>query len=475
MASESLNKLKNLLSELDKKNIAYVSWKNNHQLQSVMLGNGDIDLFVPLDDRLKFIDVCKANSWIEVINPVANYPWVSHFYILGDNCEIFHLHVYFKLITGDTWIKEYSIPLDSWLIENRVWNSYFDIWVLNNSSQAYLFLVRHLLKCGSFSGRLLYKRELESYKKEWEVCSNGIVQKEIKGPINLSRYIDGTRAFGKKLQLPKISSALSFRLSFLPYLRYRAISLPFRRFLSFLLRLNNKFFLKQKKMLPEKGLTVAISGVDGSGKTTMLEEVDKVFGQFLTIDRFHLGRPQGKVVEFIWRTLGNKSENSSMPGTSKITTPSSRVKSVNGVILAFLRYRKASLVINRARRGGLMLTDRWPTDEIGKMDGPRIILGENSGWVQHLCKRLESWAYANMPQADVCYFFEVPIEVATERNRSRIKENKETDEMISARFLGNLDYKPLAKKTIRFENSGEFAIKRKEILDNIWHQISNRV
>ena len=79
-----------------------------------------------------------------------------------------------------------------------------------------------------------------------------------------------------------------------------------------------------------------------------------------------------------------------------------------------------------------------------------------------------------MPQADICYFFVVPIEVATVRNRSRIKENKETDEQISARFLGNLDYKPLAKKTIRFENSGEFSAKRKEFLNNVWHEISSR-
>tara|TARA_B100001971_G_C17948021_1_gene411091 strand:- start:376 stop:618 length:243 start_codon:yes stop_codon:yes gene_type:complete len=79
-----------------------------------------------------------------------------------------------------------------------------------------------------------------------------------------------------------------------------------------------------------------------------------------------------------------------------------------------------------------------------------------------------------MPQADICYFFVVPMEVATERNRSRLKENKETDEQISARFLGNLDFKPLAKKTVRFDNSGEFTIKRKELLDNVWNEISSR-
>ena len=474
MELKKFNKLKSLLAELDAQDIAYVSWKNNHQLQSVMSGNGDIDLFVPFDNRSKFIDLCRAQGWIKVVNPVSRHPWIAHFYGLGENCEVFHVHVYFKLITGETWIKEYSIPFDTWMIESRVWNTDHDIWVINNTSQAYLFLVRHLLKCGSVSGRLLYKRELASYDEEWKACSHSIGPEDIRGPIDITSYLDGAGAFGEKLELPKISSAFLFRLSFFPFLRYKLLSLPLRRALSFLLRLVNKVFLKRKKMLPEMGLTVAISGVDGSGKTTMLQEVDKVLGQFLTIDRFHLGRPQGKLIEFIWRTLGNKSKNSTMPGTSDITTPSSRGRAINGAILALLRLRKARLIVNRASLGGLMLIDRWPTDEVGKMDGPRVILGENSGWIQHLCKRIESWAYASMPQADICYFFVVPIEVATERNRSRIKENKETDEMISARFLGNLDYKPLAKKTIRFENSGEFSAKRKELLDNVWHEICSR-
>jgi len=381
------NKLKYLLVKLDNLNIPYVSWKNNHQLQLVMSGNGDIDLFVPLDNRSKFIALCRAQGWIEVVNPVARYPWIAHFYALGENGEVFHAHVYFKLITGETWIKEYSIPLDYWIIESRIWNSDYGVWVLNNNNQAYLFLIRHLLKCSSISGRLLYKRELTSYEEEWKSCSYGIGPEDIQGPIDITSYLDGTRAFGERLELPKVSAAFFLRLSFFPFLRYKILSLSSRRILSFFLRLFNKVFLKQKKMFPEAGLIIAISGVDGSGKTTMLQEIEKVLGQFLTIHKFHLGRPQGKLIELTWRALGNKSENSSMPGISKITTPSSKGKAINGAILSLLRLRKARLVANKASLGGLMLTDRWPTDEVGKMDGPRVILGEGSGWLQKFCER----------------------------------------------------------------------------------------
>ena len=97
MELKKFNKLKSLLAELDAQDIAYVSWKNNHQLQSVMSGNGDIDLFVPFDNRSKFINLCRAQGWIKVVNPVSRHPWIDHFYGLGENCEVFHIHVYHQV------------------------------------------------------------------------------------------------------------------------------------------------------------------------------------------------------------------------------------------------------------------------------------------------------------------------------------------------------------------------------------------
>jgi hypothetical protein len=185
-----------------------------------------------------------------------------------------------------------------------------------------------------------------------------------------------------------------------------------------------------------------------------------------------LGKPQGKFIESIWRAMGNRSTNASMAGTSSNNLPTSKVRAFNGMILALMRLRLARSIIKLSRKGGLMVTDRWPTNELGKMDGPRIVIGKDSGWLESSCKKIETWAYTVMPRADVCYFFEVPIEIATSRNRSRVKENKETDEMISARYSNNFEYEPISKETIRFDNSGEFEIKRKEFLSSIWQQIS---
>jgi thymidylate kinase len=466
--------LKLLLSALDDEEVPYVSWKNNHQLDLVMSGNGDLDLFVPFDSRSKFFNLCRNSGWIEVINPVAHYPWVHHFYGMNDDFSFYHIHVYFKVVTGESWIKEYLLPLDRWMIENRIWSSEHNIWILDNTSQAYIFTVRHLLKGASISSRALYAGEMESYYEEWIKCEQEANILSKTGPIDVTNYLAGSSILAEELHLPKILTALSFRFSISPFLRYQWWSLPIRRSVAFTHRLVNKFFLKRKKLLPQAGLIIAISGVDGAGKTTMLKELDQVFDQFLTLERFHLGRPQGKFIELVWRAMGNTSKNSTMPGCAQVSTPSSIGKAFNGAVLAILRLRKARIAVKRANQGNLVLVDRWPTDQIGKMDGPRVIIGSNSGVVQHICRRVESWAYSSMPRADVCYFFVLPMNVAIERNRMRTKDNKETDEQISARFKGNLEYKPLARKTIRFDNSGDFIVKRKEFLDSVWHEIISR-
>ena len=154
----------------------------------------------------------------------------------------------------------------------------------------------------------------------------------------------------------------------------------------------------------------------------MLNEAIEVFGEFLTIRTFHLGRPQGKLVELLWRILEIEVKTLSMPGTSQNDTTSTVGRAINGAILALLRLSKARSVIRISRKGGLMLIDRWPTDELGKMDGPRVRIGPESGKIQQICSSIESWAYENMPKVDVCFFFQVPVEVAKERNRQRIKE-----------------------------------------------------
>lgn len=463
-----------LLSKLDVAGIPYVSWKNNHELSFVMAGESDLDLFVPFGHRVAFFALCKQAGWLEVINPVARYPWVHHFSGPDENLLFYHVHVYLKVVTGESWLKEYVLPLDQWLIENRTRSADYGIWILNNAGQAYLFAIRHLMKGGSVSSRLLYSQELASYREEWVICNQAPSVLGKVGPIDISSYLNGAAIQENDLRLPRLLTALRFRLSIVSFLRVQWWSLPIRRVASFWIRFVNKFFIMEKKTLPNSGLVIAVSGVDGAGKSTMLKEAGKVFGYFLTIDRFHLGRPQGAMIEFIRRAVGRA--NSIWVdsfGKSEFPVLSVR-KAFSAMILALLRLRLTRIAVKRAEHGHLVLVDRWPTNMIGKMDGPRIAFDDHSGLLLHFCGRIESWAYSRMHRADVCYFFELPMSVAIERNRARIKGDKESDEEIAARFEGNRDFQPIARKVVHFDNAGKFTVKRKEFLRSVWNEIAAR-
>ncbi len=465
-------KLVGFLDTLDIECIPYVSWKNNHELQHSISGESDIDIYIPHEYRSLFLNLAVQKNWLCVENPVARYPWITHLYTHDDTMKWFHIHVYFKVITGESWLKEYQLPLEQLLIDNRTRSETDGVRVLNSQTQAYLFAIRHLLKGGSFSSRLLYRKEIQSYRDEWlSSCDTNLNSIHNYGPIKLNTYIPGSGLTSTEISMPDYFTALRFRLSIIPFLRISLWSLPARRMNSLFQRIFNRFLFKRKKIMPTGGLIIAISGVDGAGKSTMLKEAHKFFSGFLTVKRYSLGRPQGRMLEAARKSFNRKQQVHEDRLAQPKESITSLKKSISVTVLALLRLLKARKTVSDARRGYLVLVDRWPTNELNKMDGPRIVTGPGSGKLQRFCASVEQWAYSRMPLADVCFFLELPLEVALERNRLRIKEGKETDKEIMARFSQNQQHSPLACKTVTFDNGGELSVKLKELLTMMWNEV----
>lgn len=460
------------LEVLESKSVLYVSWKNNHEITDALAGKTDLDIFVPYEYRASFMSVCGEVGWLHVENPLARFPWVIHLYKSDDNQRLYHLHVYFKVITGESWIKEYQLPLDRFLIENRV-RTAEGVWVLDARAQACLFAIRHLLKGSSISSRALYRREFESYRQEWGLCVQSPQAITEYGPIRLAGYLEGSGLSEDALTMPRLMTALRFRISLLPSLRISGWSLPFRRAYNLLARVLNRYLFKRKKILPHGGLVIAISGVDGAGKSTMLAETHRFFSRFLTVDCCSLGRPQGRVVEAIRRLVGRGkgSGAASVAIYSRTSGSPSIRRSVSAMVLSLLRLRMARRAICYARHGHLVLADRWPTDQPGRMDGPRLLPDIPAGLLANTCARIERWAYARMPRADVCFFLKLPLEVALERNRTRVKDEKESDEEITSRFNQNQQFSPLAVKIVPFENGGDLNTMRPALLKLMWQEV----
>ena len=452
-----------LLQAIDNVDIPYVSWKNNHEIDKFLNGDSDLDIYIPIKCKEKFINIAVQNSWIIVINPIAKFPNIKHLYFISDNGKTYHLHVYFKVITGESWIKEFNLPMEDYLIDNRHKHDEYGIYVLNNKAQAYLFAVRHIIKCGSISSRTLYLKDCESYKLEWELCNYKVDELRGYGPILLDSAICNSGLLNDFHLSGYINSAL-FRKKLRPFLRIRYFLLPFYRIESFIVRATNKLFFNRKKVLSPRGLVIAISGVDGSGKSSMVDLIDSSLTKFLTIRRLSLGKPQGKLIEFIRKLLSNSKSKTTLPSKGGSFHKVSLFKSISLLVLAILRLFeswKAQYYINN---GYVVLVDRWPTREFGKMDGPKIYIDNTSSGLVRLFSKLEGLIYKAIPAADICFFLEVSVDTAIKRNSMRIKDDKETESEIRERHMENKMIRPITKKFIRFNNDGPFEEKKKELL-----------
>src|SRR5699024_5353904 len=143
------------------------------------------------------------------------------------------------------------------------------------------FVLRHFAKGYSFPSRVLYKKELGSYQKEWETCKAGFDPKTLPDFFDFTPFMESSGLATGTFNLPDKRTAKAVRRKLSPYLRLPQHKLGWLRFKSFQKRLWNKLFYKRKKVFPNKGFILAFSGADGVGKSTMSEQVKEIYKSFL--------------------------------------------------------------------------------------------------------------------------------------------------------------------------------------------------
>jgi thymidylate kinase len=110
---------------------------------------------------------------------------------------------------------------------------------------------------------------------------------------------------------------------------------------------------------------------------------------------------------------------------------------IRWLIAGYERYQLLKYANRLRARGYIVVCDRYPSLNEGKMDSPRIGDMHETGNLIGMMGRIEARLYNAMPVPDAVFNLTIPFNVALQRNRARIKYGKETDAQLHKRYIDN--------------------------------------
>ena len=371
-----------IFKELNKSGIKYVLWKNFHEIDDFFLGKSDIDLFVDPEYRSALETVLKKFIIFKAEYYHSSYAGIEHyFWFCVENNRVYHLHVYFKLITGNTWMKEFELEIDCKDLDQNV-RFIRGIRCISLELAQSIFCARSKMKSNGLFNQLVLRRDAKDHALE--KCFLRMKDASCHESVNYSSRIN--------------SKALFFVFALK----------VFRKIVSATLFSN-------KRRLKGNGIIVAIGGPDGAGKSTVSEMLFNDLNSFVCTARLSPGRLAPNKV---------KKQNSS----AKAQT---RTKALRLVVVGIVRFCLCYWAVFLKRLNVVVLSDRWPGQVSGANDSPSIDPAISR--VHKILAVYERLIYQAIPKCDLFIDLDVPLHMLKSRNAKRSKVGKETDLEIEVR------------------------------------------
>lgn len=465
---------KNFFEALHASDVMFCNWKGYYAAENHLKGVGDLDLFVPLDFKKKFEQIAQNNGFKRVVSFQSNHDYIEHYFGLDSDSNVFvHIHVYFKIITGEHASKNYNLPLENYIKGNIDASPLLP--KINTVGMHTIFLIRYFLKIGSIYGYFQYWREIEKYKNEWSSFNHDFSFKSIPELGLTNKELNEMyKVYENKSILNHLVLSMKIKRKLRGFRRKPYIQHQFFIIQNLIIRVLNKLFLKKQKILIP-GAVVAICGLDGSGKSSVVSSVKEKFSRYFCSKVFHLGRPASNPYSLFFNLfIAIYSFFKKIKPAKRVTNQVSSLKNISlifamrSVLLAYDRKVQSDKAYNLSKKGYLVICDRYPGLTNGKMDSPRIPANESRGLLYQFCYRQEQNLYKSIKPAMFIFHLFVPLEVALNRNRLRVKFGKESEQELTERFLLNSDAKFLGDNYNMIDASPPLETVLKQIIRGLW-------
>jgi len=391
-----MNILQRALKELDNRNIKYLSFKGNTGLHKVFSGKGDLDVLVDKSRAGEACSVFFAGGGKRVRASLGtDYPGTDNFLFFDEESgEILHLHLYFCLILGKSYVAEYVLPLEDLLMETRVWDEEFSLYKSEPAAELLLLVIRSAIE-GKCDAEKYEALRLSADKENLQGYAAKVFGEETAEEI---RQIceKGDRPSGQGALMKRIRYHFKdCRRMSVPGAFFRSIWIFIRR------RLDKRIFTARgtkvvKKAPQTGGAIIAFVGIDGAGKSSVIKDVRKWISDKAELKTWYMGTGDGKTTAYVsalknaGKAVRGGKKGKRERDRERIFFFRSPVKYIKKILKLSLigdvqrNNRRKLLIMNRFRmNGGISICDRFPQIEtVGQNDGLkavvyRDVLGDN--------------------------------------------------------------------------------------------------
>ena len=453
--SSPLGVVTDLCRRLADGGVVYCHWKSNEHLGPATLGETDLDILVDRESasRLPLL-LAEAGYKRMSAPPERSYVGIEDYLALDPATgKLVHLHLHYRLILGEKFLKGYRLPWEDRLLARRELDPELGIYVSPSELELIVLVVRAALK--------LRRRERFGFGGAGPLDADFFREfRWLAARVDASRLAsEATELLGSRpasslaamLEAPPDRAALArFRSEIAaitgPWRTYSPAQATRRRWSREVRARSAKLWSRlagnrpvTRFRNPRGGVIIAFLGADGSGKSTVTGAIDKWLSWRAHVVRLYFGFGDGPVSPLRRPLQALKSQYSrqrsrtaaapspGLPATERTGQPpwSDVPKAVWRILWSWSVVREKQHRLRQAQAGrnhGLVVIgDRYPQAQImGLGDGPLLSHWERHPWAWlRSAARWELEAYREMERVapDLVIKLNVTPEVSARRKQ----------------------------------------------------------